>query len=153
MPQPQFCSKVVVREFKRVVLRGEQRLPVEEIVQRNKRIFAPPLAGSEQLDSFFPFDPFLLKDSSAFISPLYNQWQSMRDETEASDDEESDSEGDDAEGEGDSATYTTDEESEAGSYVYVVTTQENEHHSSHDLMLSTAVPHLPTQRKECILRT
>jgi len=26
------------------------------------------------LDSFFPFDPYLLKKSSKFIEPIYQQW-------------------------------------------------------------------------------
>jgi hypothetical protein len=67
--------------------------------------------GAEQLDCFFPFDPFLLKNSSSFITPLYNQWQSMRDENDATDESSSDEEED-------STTYTTDEESEtSGSLV------------------------------------
>jgi RNA polymerase I-specific transcription initiation factor RRN3 len=46
--------------------------------------------GSNPLNSFFPFDPFLLRRAHAFIEPFYNYWQGPIEEEDMveSDDEE-----------------------------------------------------------------
>ncbi|CAN0477912.1 unnamed protein product, partial [Laminaria digitata] len=31
--------------------------------------------GSNPLDSFFPFDPYLLRRSHAYVDTIYNTWQ------------------------------------------------------------------------------
>lgn len=36
-------------------------------------------SGHNPLDSFFPFDPYLLQDSSKYISPLYINWSDVVD--------------------------------------------------------------------------
>ncbi|XP_071797509.1 RNA polymerase I-specific transcription initiation factor RRN3-like [Asterias amurensis] len=42
------------------------------------------LSSTNSLDSFFPFDPYLLPRSGAFISPMYRQWEGCKPEEEAS---------------------------------------------------------------------
>ena len=32
------------------------------------------------MDSFFPFDPYLLRHSYPFIEPFYNEWEALPDE-------------------------------------------------------------------------
>lgn len=34
-------------------------------------------SGYNPLDSFFPFDPYLLRESSKFITPLYVNWSDV----------------------------------------------------------------------------
>ena len=36
-------------------------------------------SGYNPLDSFFPFDPYLLRESSKFIAPLYVNWSDVVD--------------------------------------------------------------------------
>jgi len=50
---------------------------VDSIVEENKSIILPKKTewgGKNELDSFFPFDPYLLKNSLPFITPLYRNW-------------------------------------------------------------------------------
>jgi RNA polymerase I-specific transcription initiation factor RRN3 len=78
--------------------------------------------GSNPLDSFFPFDPYLLRRSHIFVDPFYKNWEGGVDyhyddgddddeeEEEVADDhEESESSGDEAsvseEGEGEKGTH------------------------------------------------
>lgn len=46
------------------------------IVQREKTDIG---SGYNPLDSFFPFDPYLLQESSKYISPLYINWSDVVD--------------------------------------------------------------------------
>lgn len=81
------CLPTVVREFCRIVTRLKWFSP-EEILIRNERIVlasSSSFGGPNQLESFFPFDPYLLKNSSSFIKDLYNVWT----ETADGEDEES----------------------------------------------------------------
>ncbi|KAJ8384016.1 hypothetical protein AAFF_G00212600 [Aldrovandia affinis] len=55
------------------------------IIERNHRLMLPTVrsshggdatpANTNPLDSFFPFDPYLLKRSGKFIEPLYQVWE------------------------------------------------------------------------------
>jgi RNA polymerase I-specific transcription initiation factor RRN3 len=46
--------------------------------------------GANPLDSFFPFDPYLLRRSHFFIEPFYNHWNGSVTETAMQDDEDDD---------------------------------------------------------------
>ena len=45
-------------------------------------------SGNNPLDSFFPFDPFLLQDSSKFIAPIYVNWSDVVGEDSDDDDDD-----------------------------------------------------------------
>ncbi|XP_074511145.1 RNA polymerase I-specific transcription initiation factor RRN3 [Sebastes fasciatus] len=59
------------------------------IIERNNRLVLPVVRSSaggdsvstntNPLDSFFPFDPYLLKRSSQLIEPLYQVWEELSD--------------------------------------------------------------------------
>lgn len=44
-------------------------------------------SSSSSLDTFFPFDPYLLPRSSKFIDPLFNDWKSVDDKEDGADKE------------------------------------------------------------------
>lgn len=46
-------------------------------------------SGYNPLDSFFPFDPYLLQESSKFIAPIYVNWSDVVDDEESDEDEQS----------------------------------------------------------------
>ena len=56
--------------------------------------------GLTTLEALFPFDPYLLKESSAFIDPIYNMWTEDDDDNDGNDDdaEEEGEEGDNDDG-------------------------------------------------------
>ena len=37
-------------------------------------------ANANPLDSFFPFDPYLLRHSYPFVEPFYNDWEPLPEE-------------------------------------------------------------------------
>lgn len=53
-------------------------------------------SGSNPLDSYFPFDPYLLRRSFRFVAELYNEWEAIEEEEE-DDDETSSEEGEEEE--------------------------------------------------------
>jgi len=53
--------------------------------------------GRNPLESFFPFDPYLLQKSFKFISPIYNPWQGFPEEEELNHSEDEDEEVDESE--------------------------------------------------------
>ena len=59
--------------------------------------------GSNPLDSFFPFDPYLLSESHAYIAPFYKHWGEEDDEDDNDYDENVDMQEDDNENEEKSA--------------------------------------------------
>eukprot|EP00013_Stygamoeba_regulata_P015369 CAMPEP_0177688560 /NCGR_PEP_ID=MMETSP0447-20121125/34719_1 /TAXON_ID=0 /ORGANISM="Stygamoeba regulata, Strain BSH-02190019" /LENGTH=613 /DNA_ID=CAMNT_0019198861 /DNA_START=208 /DNA_END=2049 /DNA_ORIENTATION=- len=70
-----FCQSSVAQEFARVthklsLLRCKHLLSesLDTIRTSGKR-------HTDQLDSFFPFDPYLLRESSSFIDPVYITWE------------------------------------------------------------------------------
>ena len=58
--------------------------------------------GLTTLEALFPFDPYLLKESSAFIDPIYNTWNDDESEDDADDDDGAE-DAEDAEDGGDGA--------------------------------------------------
>ena len=48
-------------------------------------------SGYNPLDSFFPFDPYLLQESSRFIAPIYVTWSAVVEEEESEEELSSDS--------------------------------------------------------------
>lgn len=50
------------------------------VVQRERSDIG---SGYNPLDSFFPFDPYLLQESSKFIAPIYVNWSDVVEEEES----------------------------------------------------------------------
>uniref|UniRef100_UPI00358DDFD9 RNA polymerase I-specific transcription initiation factor RRN3 isoform X2 n=1 Tax=Myxine glutinosa TaxID=7769 RepID=UPI00358DDFD9 len=76
------CLPAIVRVFA-ALTRKYQIAFCYTLIERNRRQVLPMLAGSEgdarpintnPLDSFFPYDPYVLKRSSKAITPLYRTW-------------------------------------------------------------------------------
>ncbi|KAI8051570.1 RNA polymerase I-specific transcription initiation factor RRN3 [Syncephalis plumigaleata] len=92
------CSPGVVQQFARLT-RKLNFLYVYPIIERNKNLYLPHRQGSNgstkqttplQLETFFPFDPYRLGQSSRYIDPLYQEWQPDSDVEEEGEDEEED---------------------------------------------------------------
>ncbi|GAA5884869.1 hypothetical protein JCM6882_007131 [Rhodosporidiobolus microsporus] len=84
------------------------------------------LLVAEEMDSFFPFDPFKLPLSSAYIDEIYRVWEDADDEDETStsgassstaDDDDSDEEDDDSS----SSAAETDDDADEGEPAWVKT--------------------------------
>jgi hypothetical protein len=75
---PQLCASTVVTEFLKIAGDLCGLLPsCRAVLERNKRIVLPTKSvygNANQLDSFFPFDPYLLRHSSKHISSVYQTW-------------------------------------------------------------------------------
>lgn len=90
-----FCLPVIVQTFASVA-RSHQLAFCDTIIERNNRQILPVASdGSVQngnaLDTFFPFDPYILNRSGQFILPLYREFQgSIEDDDSGEDDEEDD---------------------------------------------------------------
>eukprot|EP00033_Pygsuia_biforma_P000528 GCRY01000619.1.p1 GENE.GCRY01000619.1~~GCRY01000619.1.p1 ORF type:complete len:687 (+),score=131.40 GCRY01000619.1:234-2294(+) len=82
------CVPNIVREFTRAVaLRAEELGGLEEIVDAalaktvsthvssSSNLQSNTLSSVNELDSFFPFDPYLLSVSSRHIAPIYCIWE------------------------------------------------------------------------------
>mmetsp|Transcript_52377 Transcript_52377/g.131610 ORF Transcript_52377/g.131610 Transcript_52377/m.131610 type:complete len:609 (-) Transcript_52377:47-1873(-) len=92
------CLPSILREFQKVA----PPLGLEEcfsVIQKNKKLVLPTKSvygGDNQMESYFPFDPYLLRNSSCRISPHYTTWHDVRhglpsdDESEDNDEEGSD---------------------------------------------------------------
>lgn len=110
---PQMCSPNVVKQFARLS-NAVGFLYVYPILEKNKRLFyltSSPLSRSvstpnsqsdpavtgvptqQDLESFFPFDPYRLKTSMRYIDNLYLEWQG--DDEEESDEDDGEEEDDD----------------------------------------------------------
>jgi len=89
------CLPSVVKEFSRIV--GTLRwFASDEILAKNERIILSSktsFGGVNQLESFFPFDPYLLRNSSKFIADHYNVWKSTTEDDDKTDDSDSESDG------------------------------------------------------------
>jgi len=76
------CLDSVVNLFS-FVMRDNEIIYCETIIQQNKRKMLPvvgmnstaQLNEKNPLDSFFPFDPYLLKRSSSYISQYYKEYE------------------------------------------------------------------------------
>jgi len=126
------CFATVVREFCRII--GKLRwFAAEEIMARNDRLVLntkTSFGKLNQLESFFPFDPYLLRNSAKYIDELYNVWTNNVDVDE---DEELDSseETDESESENES-----DCDSEYESHTAMSITPEVESHIKRFALLS-----------------
>jgi len=81
-----FCLPTIVREFARICAElgwsdySDLLKNNEKLVLATKSSFG----GSNQLEMFFPFDPYLLKHSAKYITDLYVKWTAPdEDEDEA----------------------------------------------------------------------
>lgn len=72
------CASTVVTEFLKVAADLCGLLPsARAVLERNKRVVLATksvFGNANQLDSFFPFDPYLLRHSSKHISAIYQTW-------------------------------------------------------------------------------
>eukprot|EP00850_Spirogloea_muscicola_P015330 SM000116S24251 [mRNA] locus=s116:305748:310367:+ [translate_table: standard] len=70
----EMCTDAVVQEYDRqVVLLKLDGLPRPP--SSNERLLASRFGGENQLDTFFPFDPYMLQQSARFITPHFQRWQ------------------------------------------------------------------------------
>ncbi|XP_046855121.1 RNA polymerase I-specific transcription initiation factor RRN3-like [Xenia sp. Carnegie-2017] len=94
------CLSHVVKMFAHVT-RYNEVVFCYTIIEKNNRslpMTAPSFTSSvvakhsqlNQLDSFFPFEPYLLKRSRLFIKDIYREWDGIEPETYISDGEEID---------------------------------------------------------------
>ncbi|KAK3717337.1 hypothetical protein QZH41_011568, partial [Actinostola sp. cb2023] len=85
------CLTTIVNLFALVTSR-HQIVLCYTVIERNKRSLLPiasiqsnkavsRLTIFNQLDSFFPFDPYLLPKSGKFIKPLYQEWGGVEEDT------------------------------------------------------------------------
>jgi len=78
------CLPTIVREFVRLSaeLGWFDYLP---LLKANEKVVLPTrstFGGPNELEMFFPFDPYLLKHSSKYINALYTKWTGPDDEDE-----------------------------------------------------------------------
>lgn len=91
------CMPIVVKTFASAA-RMHQLAFCDTIIERNNRCNLPvssskfSLEGSNKihLESYFPFDPYLLPSSSTFVMPLYREFHGSLPDVDASEDEEED---------------------------------------------------------------
>ena len=91
------CLPPVVKNFASMA-RHYQLAYCETVIQRNARLDLPVVGSLSSntsvigeakpclLDTFFPFDPYRLRDSKAFISNMYREYQGTLDEEDSSED-------------------------------------------------------------------
>ncbi|XP_036408608.1 RNA polymerase I-specific transcription initiation factor RRN3 [Megalops cyprinoides] len=87
------CLPAVTNMFA-AITRKYQLVFCYTIIERNNRLLLPTVRSSQggdatptntnPLDSFFPFDPYLLKRSGKVIEPLYQVWEEPSDSEVAS---------------------------------------------------------------------
>ena len=88
-----FCAPPIVDMFARVT-RKHEVVFCYTIIEHNKRSFLPTVItnsvrdNKNMLDSFFPFDPYLLKKSSTYIRPIYQEWTGIENDDIEEDDED-----------------------------------------------------------------
>lgn len=89
-----FCLPVIAKTFASVT-RMHQLAFCDTIMERNNRCILPVVSSGSSgtaenkiLDSFFPFDPYLLKRSGKFILPLYREFQGNIEEEDKADTED-----------------------------------------------------------------
>eukprot|EP00095_Tigriopus_kingsejongensis_P012063 maker-scaffold60_size442463-snap-gene-0.26 protein:Tk12063 transcript:maker-scaffold60_size442463-snap-gene-0.26-mRNA-1 annotation:"hypothetical protein CAPTEDRAFT_221291" len=95
------CLPPVVKNFA-AIARHYQLVYCDTIIERNNRINLPVVGGLSHLgtgagkpvllDSFFPFDPYMLKRSKCFIEGNYRVYQGAMIEEDSEDEDEEDSE-------------------------------------------------------------
>ena len=55
-----------------VLHRSQQLIFCDTILERNRRVLNT--SQDYHLDTFFPFDPYMLKESNVFINSLYQEY-------------------------------------------------------------------------------
>ncbi|CAO3563500.1 unnamed protein product [Mortierella alpina] len=119
------CSDNVVKQFARLS-HSLNFMYIYPILEQNKKMFIPRSYGSStmnsggvdnsgvssngqanggalphELDTFFPFDPYRLRQSAPFMKGIYQEWENEEeDEDEDEDEEDYDEYGEDEDGEG-----------------------------------------------------
>lgn len=86
------CLPLVVKTFASIT-RQHQLAFCDHIIQQNSRSFIPVDSASTQklFETYFPFDPYLLKRSSKYIEPLYREYdRSVEIEEDSSGEEDED---------------------------------------------------------------
>merc|ERR1712110_1385139 len=95
------CLPPVVKNFA-AIARHYQLAYCETVIQRNNRLNLPVVGSLSSntsvigeakpclLDTFFPFDPYRLRNSKAFISDMYREYQGTLDEEDDSSDSDED---------------------------------------------------------------
>ncbi|KAL4240278.1 DNA independent RNA polymerase I transcription factor [Mactra antiquata] len=85
------CLPIIVKTFASVA-RQHQLAFCDHIIEQNNRSFLPVEKGCIKniLDTYFPFDPYLLKVSSKYITPLYQEYENndFHDESSGEEDED-----------------------------------------------------------------
>jgi len=77
-----YCSETVVSNFA-FLTRNSRLIYCDTVIERNKRHRIYSLFGrsvSNPLESFYPFDPYLLKRSARFIAPIYREYRGVPDD-------------------------------------------------------------------------
>eukprot|EP00004_Rigifila_ramosa_P011762 TRINITY_DN2512_c0_g1_i1.p1 TRINITY_DN2512_c0_g1~~TRINITY_DN2512_c0_g1_i1.p1 ORF type:complete len:348 (+),score=70.40 TRINITY_DN2512_c0_g1_i1:882-1925(+) len=100
------CLPTVVEQFARLC-RHYGVMDLSEIMSANAHLSIPSRTSRgnpNKLPAFFPFDPFILRHSVRYITPLYIQWKSP-DEIDA---EQGATDGEDNDTDGDSEGSSTD---------------------------------------------
>jgi hypothetical protein len=78
------CLPIVVREFSRLSKTFPQ-WDCASVMTKNKTLILPTqtqFGGANKLDSFFPFDPYLLRSSSKYFNDGYQVWTGPEDDDE-----------------------------------------------------------------------
>jgi len=89
-----FCLGTIVREFVRVCAEIGWHNYNELMANNDKLVLATKssFGGNNQLEMFFPFDPYLLKYSSKYLDPFYVKWTGKYDEDDDEEEEEEEEE-------------------------------------------------------------
>lgn len=90
------CLPVVVQTFASVA-RSHQLAFCDTIIERNNRLVLPVACadasldnGGKLLDSYFPFDPYILNRSAKYILPKYREYQGPIEDEEVCDENDED---------------------------------------------------------------
>ena len=92
------CLDAVADEFVRLVERENICTGGAALLEANQNIVVPTLSvwgQANRMDVFFPFDPYLLPLSRAYVDPLYQCWLYEEDEFDGGGSSDDDGRGDD----------------------------------------------------------
>lgn len=76
------CLPAVTREFARIARRSMPELHLEPLMEKNRVLVLPTktlLGQDNQIDNYFPFDPYLLRQSSRYFADIYQDWRGSDD--------------------------------------------------------------------------
>jgi len=85
-----FCLSTIVREFVRVCAEKGWHDYSKLMKDNDKLVLATTssFGGNNQLEMFFPFDPYLLKYSSKYLTTFYVKWTGKFEEEEEEEEKE-----------------------------------------------------------------